>query len=1145
MNGMHKAVLLAAALTALGAGPSFGWTRYTGDAEKGGRFSDPNTWQEKKVPQTTDAELQFWFQPMKDGITYVNDLSYPLNVRQLLFPLSPEMKAKGVSTIRLAGNALNLGDADYSGSALQVEQQDAVGGQTVEIFNDLVATREQTCIDVSANATLALHGDLKLALSGENTSKYSFRFVGAGTKVIKGSSCQPDGVSWTAGMSFANGTTRLEGDLALPGFDLGSGDGYKPKLEIAPGGRVRIVTCTTGVGQIRNGAELDICGGILDQRISTTQPFYFSTGTLRIRNGGILRTSNSYRHGYNGLSETIVETGGVWSCSSAHYMEGSRGGGAIHLTVRGGTVFAETTYGFNLGYRASDGATSNTNWIHLAAGGEFRTGKLNQGFRYGESALDKDVYLYADGGTLVYSPTGDDIYSGACDAFINGTASRFHTVVREGGFIFNNLSANVTYNGPIEGNDNGGADGGLVKLGGATLTLTGVGTYTGTNDVRRGTLKIAAANAATMTTVSSVGELELPDPAHYANGVSLALGAVLNLSGTGAYTLSTLSAGPDAVIVLSPSTASLAVASAIEQDGNLDFRLSDSAVGSYAILTAPNAADIVSRCRVLEPKKDTDYTFTCAGNTITLTIAAKAKSSAWNLAGAGNWNVAENWSADVPNAAGAQAVFGTALKATSTLTVDTAATVGGLFVDGAASQYTLSNNNKLQFAADDAALAYIGGTMSAHFYVSTPLVTEGSIEVEESSAYRIYLESVSRTFGGNDPTMRVRIAGKGYVYISGGVAVPTVVEQTGTDFAHLMTRDGSLNRFQNGLYMRNGVIFGHYGSGATHKVCGDFRMTEGGSFDAVYDGSTYVFEHPIGTLWLRNDSSAPSTGTLIQNFRAESLADVDSIMMYHATLAYAGAADAVLPRTSAQVRGRGSKPGINTIARQPDAGDLTVDGGNVFYAPQRVNGEQENHLHFAGDMTGRIVLRNGFIDPEGGKAVFGLDSGKFLLKDSFVYSRAVGSANEVTIGSDGKETSVVFEDGALLQTENGRTLGDTTLDLSAGGTIKADAFAFAGTLKVKASDDPYGAGQVSVGTATFAPNGTIDFGGTSGQPLAKRRNLRVLKFKTLSAEDEANLRTWTVTGSGRDDVEPVLEIDRAAGLVTAGFKKIGLTLIFR
>ena len=1141
---MKRLCLLVMLLTVFGAIPSFGWTRYTGYGENGVKFSDPNTWEEKKVPQTADAELQLWFQPTKDGVTYVNDLAYPLNVRQFLVPITPAMDAEGVvRTIRVAGNPLNLGDVGYSGSALQIEQQKTtpVGGQVVEVFNDLVAARESTVIDVGQGATLVMHGDLKLALSGENTSKCNFRFVGPGTKVIKGSSCRPDGVEWTAAMAFANGTTRLEGDLALPGFDLGSGDGYTPKLEIAPGGRVRILTCTTGVGQIRNGAELDICGGILDQRTATTQPFYFSTGTLRIRDGGVLRTGNSYRHGYGGVCETIVETGGVWSCSSTHYMEGSRSGGAIHLTIRGGRVFAETTYGFNLGYRASDGASSNTNWIHLAAGGEFRTGKLNQGFRYGESALDKDVYFYADGGTLVYSPTGDDIYSAACDAFINGTASRFHTVVREGGFIFNNLSADVTYNGPIEGNDNGGMDGGLTKLGGATLTLTGVGTYTGTNDVRRGTLKIAAANAATMTTVSSVGELELPDPAHYANGVSLALGAVLNLSGAGAYTLSSLSAGPDAVIVLSPSTASLAVTSAIEQEGNLDFRLTNASAGSYAILTAPNAADVVAKCRVLEPKKDTNYTFSCAGNTITLTIAAKTKSSAWNLAGAGNWNVTENWSAGVPNAVGAQAVFGSALKAASALTIDTAATVGGLFFDGPAVSYTLSNKNKFAFAADDAALAYIGGTMSAYSYVSTPLVTEGSLEVDEASANRLYLESTSRTFGGDDSTVRVRMAANGYVYISGGIAVPTVVERFGTAFANLMTRDGSQNRFLNGLYMRNGVIFGHYGSGATHKVCGDFRMTESGSFNAVYDGSTYVFEHPIGVLWLRNDSSSG----YLQNFRAESLADVDSIMMYHATLAYAGTADAVLPRVSAQVRGRGSKPGVNTVARQPDAGDLTVDGGNVFYAPTRSGGEQENHLHFAGDMTGRIVLQNGFIDPEGGKAFFGLDSGKFLLKDSFVYSRAVGSANEVTIGSADKETSVFFEGGALLQTENGQTLGDVTLDLSAGGAIRADAFAFSGTLKVKASDDPYGAGQISVGTATFAPNGTIDFGGTVEQPLAKRRNLRVLKFKTLSAEDEANLRTWTIVGCGRDDVQPVLSIDRAAGVVTADFKAIGTMLIVR
>ena len=1136
MNGMHKAVLLAVALTAMGVGPSFGWTRYDSTVTANARFSDPDTWVQKKVPQTSDQELQLVLTPGRNGVVFENDIGYPLTIRQMVFRV-PSAAAPGEGRLlRVIGNPLTLGDAGYTGSALQVNGSGS-GEQTLEIFNDLVALRPSTCIESGEGVTLVLRGALKSGVNGEGVSTNNFRFVGAGTKVLAGDTYMPDGEAWTLATSFANGTIRIAGDFSMRGFDLGDSASI-PTMEVVPGGRIRLLTGNTAT--VRDGATLDICGGIVEQKTSN-QTLQMRKSTLRIRKGGVLRTGNAFRYGSSGLTDVQVETGGVWSCFSTHYMPGSSDGGSIHLTVRGGTVFAPTTYGFNLGYHPYSGATSATNWLHLAAGGQFRTGGLSQRYSYNDASLDKDVYFYADGGTLVYSPTGDEIYSTACDAFIGGTASRFHTVVREGGFLFNNLNANVTYNGPIEGNDNGGADGGLTKLGGATLTLTGVGTYTGTNDVRRGTLKIAAANAATMTTVSSVGELELAAPAHYANGVNLALGAVLNLSGAGAYTLSSLAAGPDAVIALSPSTASLTVTSAIEQEGNLDFRLSGSAAGSYAIMTAPNAADIVSKCRVLEPRKDTDYAFSCAGNTITLTIAAKVKSSAWNLAGAGNWSTAENWSAGVPNAAGAQAVFGKALTAASTLTIDAAATVGGLFADDPTVQYTLSNKNKFTFAADDAALAYLGGTMSGYFVVATPLVTEGSLEVDMASASRLYLESTSRTFGGDDSTLRVRIAGNGYVYISGGIAAPTVVEQVGTAFAYLMTRDGSLNRFQNGLYMRNGVIFGHYGSGgATHKVCGDFRMTEGGSFNFVYAGSTCLFEHPVGTLWLRNDGN----GT-VQDFHVESLADVDLVMMYHAKLAYAGTADAVLPRTSAQVRGRSSKPGVNTIARRPDAGDLTVDGGNVFYAPPRDGGEQDNYLHFAGDMTGRIILQNGFTDPEGGKAFFGLDSGRFLLKDSFVYSRAVGSANEVTIGSDGKETSVVFEDGALLQTENGRTLGDTTLDLSAGGTIKADAFAFAGTLKVKASDDPYGTGQVSVGTATFAPNGTIDFGGTSGQPLAKRRNLRVLKFKTLSAEDEANLRTWTITGCGRDDVQPVLSIDRTAGVVTAGFKKIGLTLIFR
>lgn len=82
---------------------------------------------------------------------------------------------------------------------------------------------------------------------------------------------------------------------------------------------------------------------------------------------------------------------------------------------------------------------------------------------------------------------------------------------------------------------------------------------------------------------------------------------------------------------------------------------------------------------------------------------------------------------------------------------------------------------------------------------------------------------------------------------------------------------------------------------------------------------------------------------------------------------------------------------------------------------------------------------------------------------------------------------------------------------------------------------------------TFAAGGVIDLGRTAQDPL-KRKNspVPVMAFTTLSDEDEAAIREWTVVNAGNPDLgEPRVVVDRTAGMIYAELPKPGLMLFVR
>ena len=781
---------------------------------QGGSFAEMSTWKNANIPVEGEADLQMRLLTAEDGVAYVNDFSFVPLLSEFDFTGNVS-KYPGALRATLSGGAMRVLRDGYSGGFCVASSTPE--GFVGEVSAPLVAAYPHTYVKVPAGRTLILSGPLTHELvdkryypAGVTADLWTtncFRFNGQGTNVIRGVYHVDAAVSYDskyAATQFESGTTIVENEMYLPRFAIASGT-----FVVGPGGKVSNWSSTATIGS----ATVDIAGGLWQPK----QAVYWAASAndvsqVRVRDGGCWYTHDNESLGNNGLTEISVEDGGSLYLRSIYY-QGFSNGGSTHLTVSGGLV-KEGVEAVFLGSRNNAAAD---NWLCLK-GGETWASHLSQLAKKSDSGKNVDVKLFGDGGKLVAMVGNNLVSANTLDPFVTGDATKFHVYARAGGLVVDTMRNTVNFNAAIAGNDDAQkADGGVVKLGTGTLKLSAACSYGGTNEVRCGTLELAAVNTAPLTKVETGATLKIDDSAFYAQAVRLETAGRLAFSGS-ALSLSDLSAADGGILVLTPGSQTVVLDSTPELACSLSFELTGSvANGTYALLTVSSAETVAAKCHVSNPVVGKSYVFSAANGQVQLTVADAADASVWKTAAGGAWTSADSWTGEVPNAAGAQASFGSVLASAATVNVDAAVTVGTLLIDGAAN-LTFAGNGALTLAGSGAAALF--EVRSGSQTVSADMKIVGETVLKVASGKTLVVNNLVA----DDAAGFVRICGAGTVSIFGTCNMPVLVSDT----AILNLSEGA--RLTGNVTVDDGATLS---VGGNAEVGGDLNLPIGAKYVTV------------------------------------------------------------------------------------------------------------------------------------------------------------------------------------------------------------------------------------------------------------------------------------------------------------------------
>jgi autotransporter-associated beta strand protein len=653
------------------------------------------------------------------------------------------------SALTVSGGISGTGALTYAGPGLLILSNNNTYSAGTTIAGGTLAIRGSGTLGTASGSLTFSGGALDLGGGTQTVGAVSITAAPASGNTIQNGSLSgssyaasnPSGNAIIAANLLASGSAGLSmsgaGELTLSGSNNYTGTttvsaGVLSVSNLGVGG------IPSGIGgSTRNAGNLSLNGGALQYTGSTAiTDRLFTLGT----SGGTLDASGS---GPLTWSNT-----GTLSGAGPLTLSGANGGG-------------------NTLWPSMNGASSLTKagpgtWI-LAGSSNYTGGTIiqNGSLQLGNSSAMGYGALAANGGTL--NLEGNSIlvssFSGAAGVVTTSVAPATLTV---------NQSIATTFSGTFK--DGAGGSLGLA-LNGGTLTLFGNNTHSGPTSISSAALIAGAADTLSPNSVVTL-----------TSGLLDATAGSQSVAGFSADSNSTLNLNLGTLLSISSITANFGGALNLSNLGNITLSAS-----SYELIAYPNATPTGSFL-FANSASFTNYQLENINHQLDLVYQAPTGPAEWNGSGSGSWNTPSNWTTNAsPSGVGVTALLGSAATSSTTITLDSAQTLGTLTFANSNASYTLTAGTS---GSGSLTLDNSGGTMGGQIIVlggthsiAAPLI------ISSSAAY------VSITSGGS-------------LDISGNIGESNgshSLSLSSSDASGVLSLDGS-NTFSGGVYVNSGTL---------------------------------------------------------------------------------------------------------------------------------------------------------------------------------------------------------------------------------------------------------------------------------------------------------------------------------------------------
>ncbi len=1138
-------------ITATAGSGNFIWDNRNGPGDSGGGNSvwgtganDPLNWAGQTNP-TLKSNVLF-------NSTYVSSAQninvtgsdkvitnmYLSGVNAYTFSTSEGRKLIFDSTTVGGLTAINL-TSDAGGNASHTIGLDIQMNRNLDVNNNIsYQTPQFNQLTISGNIDtggniLGLKGTGMTVLAGAISGSGSLVKSDSGTAVLSGTNTYSGTTTVNAGIlqienatalgSTAAGTTvNSGGTLALAGAGTtfaaealtinGTGVNNAGALLNSTGVNTwtgNVALGTTGTNSIGvNGGSLEITGVV--SGASGNNLTKVGSGTLTL----------SGTNTFSGSTTVNAGTVAIGADSGLGTAPGVATAG--QLTLDGGTLQSTATFELNANRGIALGASGGT--INTNSG----TTLTYNGIAAGSGSLTKaGTGILSLGGTNTYTGatninagtlrlTADNTLSNSTAVIVAGIAtfdvnSRTDTVgslagsgsvtLGSGSLSIGTDNTNTTFSGIASGTGN------ILKTGTGTTTFSGANTFTGNLQINQGTVALGANNVFTSSLVLNGGTFSTNGNSDTVNGLSLLSSSAINFNslagllgvGTGAYTGGTLTISNWAGSPTGGGASQLLV--------NSLTAFNTTFLNNVVFTGFGTGAKIIDRGGgVFEVVPNTGAAYTW-GNT---------GSGTW--AGGTNWKDAANLSVTNPGGTGTTSVFGTAITANSTVTLDAARSAGYLVFSGS-NGYTItpSSNERITMAVSGGS-ASISTSNTGVNTIGAGLTLSNDLIINQNSTGDLTLNAANAITGTDK---NVTVGGSGNTLISGTITTGAGgLTMNGTGVLTLAAD----NTYTGKTAINSGTIAisnaNQIGDAPATAVADQITLN-GGTLRSFTSAVNFAADNRGFTLGTNGGTFETVTDMTISNV----IAGTGSLTKTGASTLFLGAANTYTGATNVNA-GTLAYTGTNRIS---DSSAVNVASGATLDLVQY--SDTVGSIAGAGNITatgtGALTLTFGGLNSNttlSGNIADGASATLSLVKNGTGTTVLSGS------GSNTFDGTVTINSGGALNIQKNSALGSTTggttvasggaLEVQGGITVTGEALNLSGTgvgtngaLRNVSGNNTL-TGIITLGAATTVKSDADTLTLSTGGITATNQNLTVTGSGNTAISGVVSTGTGTLTKSG-------------------------------